>query len=371
MATQEIFGSIEIRRSDVEPPHKSSKGECIQNPALLRALMKLYDGGRVCGPFHRSSARPTPIHSPVKTRDHSDVSISSPSISRHPQQGRYAAQGVSLKYPLLEGREYMSKSPEPYSSGTSSGKSSPHSTYGSLTFSSPTSSLTQSPLTSQSSLADLTTSSPPPFIRQQPRIRIDSLLSDPQFRSYHLEIVQQPLRTAEFGAALLSRTPITPPIIARLTVRDYSGNPIIPEPELPFLLAHLTLFSDDGLTPLDTGSYIGRGGQQNPPMLYGSLVSTVEKFEDLQGNMGLFFLFPDVSIHRRGRYQLGVNLFRIGNPQTTSLSEQGTFLAQTRTRPFDVVPLPEYVAAPTTRLTQSFIRQGARLFPNSPPHPSF
>ena len=46
-------------------------------------------------------------------------------------------------------------------------------------------------------------------------------------------------------------------------------------------------------------------------MLYGHLVSTVEQLEDLQGNMGLFFLFPDVSIRTRGRYQLRVSLMRI------------------------------------------------------------
>ncbi len=56
-------------------------------------------------------------------------------------------------------------------------------------------------------------------------------------------------------------------------------------------------------------------------MLYGHLVSTVEQFEDLQGNMGLFFLFPDVSVRNCGRYQLGVSLTRItrfeSNPELT------------------------------------------------------
>lgn len=83
------------------------------------------------------------------------------------------------------------------------------------------------------------------------------------------------------------------------------------ESELPFLIAHLSLFSGDGQTPLDTGSFIGRGVLQNPPTLYGHLVATVEQLEDLQGNMGLFFLFPDVSIRLRGHYQLGVTLTRI------------------------------------------------------------
>lgn len=53
-------------------------------------------------------------------------------------------------------------------------------------------------------------------------------LSNPCRRSYHLEIIQQPHCTAEFGTAYLSRVPISPPIVARLTVRDPSGNSVVP-----------------------------------------------------------------------------------------------------------------------------------------------
>ncbi|KAF8801302.1 hypothetical protein BYT27DRAFT_7226880 [Phlegmacium glaucopus] len=170
-------------------------------------------------------------------------------------------------------------------------------------------------------------------------------------RSYELEVVQHPLRTAEFGMANLSRLPLTPPIIARLTVKDPSGNSVVPEAELPFLIAHLSLFTGDGLTALDMGSCIGRGRSQSPPILYGNLVSVVEQLEDLQGNMGLFFLFPDVSIRWRGRYQLGVTLSRI--------SEYLFF--------FHISIA--WLTRPTftqTRLTQSFLRQGARMFLNMP-----
>ncbi|KAJ3515985.1 hypothetical protein NLJ89_g1407 [Agrocybe chaxingu] len=262
---------------------------------------------------------------------------------------------------------FQACSQKPPSAVASSGHSSPYSSFGSVTLSSRTSSSTQSPPSSHSSIADLSPSSPAPYIRPQPRIQVSSLLADPHTRSYHLEIVQHPLRTAEFGANYLSRVPLTPPIIARLTVRDPSGNSVIPEAELPFLIAHLSLFSGDGYTPLDTGSYIGRPTNGTPPILYGHLVSTVEQLEDLQGNMGLFFLFPDVSIRSRGQYQLGVTLTRITGPSHSGLAEHGTPLASARTRPFDAVPLSEYTAAPPTRLTQSFIRQGARVLTGTYP----
>jgi len=249
--------------------------------------------------------------------------------------------------------------------GCSSERSSPQPSFASLIFSAASHS-SHSPPSSQNSTTDLPASSPPSINRPQPRIRVDSLLADPfsSARSYELEIVQHPLRTAEFGMANLSRLPLTPPIVARLTVKDPSGNSVVPETELPFLVAHLSLFSGDGLTSLDMGSYIGSGLSQSPPILYGSLVSVVEQLEDLQGNKGLFFLFPDVSIRWRGRYQLGVTLSRISNVGSPGLANGGTLLTQTRTKAFDAVALHQYRAAPPTRLTQSFLRQGARMFLN-------
>ena len=84
----------------------------------------------------------------------------------------------------------------------------------------------------------------PTLSRPRPKIQIASLLANPLTRyvlygvrrlsdkilsrSYHLEIVQHPQRTAEFGYSSLSRLPITPPIIARLTVRDPCGNAFVP-----------------------------------------------------------------------------------------------------------------------------------------------
>ncbi|KAJ7877304.1 velvet factor [Mycena leptocephala] len=134
-------------------------------------------------------------------------------------------------------------------------------------------------------------------------------LTSVQRRSYQLNVVQHPQKTTEFGyAANLSRLPLTPAMVVRLTVRDANGNSIVPQDELPFLITHLSLFTENGIAPLDMGSSVTG---QPPPILYGSLVSSVNHLEDHNGNMGLFFLFPDVSIRWRGRFQLGVTLLRI------------------------------------------------------------
>ncbi|KAJ7882988.1 hypothetical protein B0H14DRAFT_3433147 [Mycena olivaceomarginata] len=78
-------------------------------------------------------------------------------------------------------------------------------------------------------------------------------------------------------------------MVVRLAVRDANGNSIESQDELPFLIAHLSLFTEDGITPLDMGSSVTT---QSPPILYGSLVSSVNHL--------------DVSIRWPGRFQLGV-----------------------------------------------------------------
>jgi hypothetical protein len=80
--------------------------------------------------------------------------------------------------------------------------------------------------------------------------------------------------------------------------------------ELPFLIAHLSLLDERGENTIDRGPAQGRSQAQN--VLYGSLASGIDQpYEDLQGNVGLFFLFPDVSVRWMGRYQLCVTLVNL------------------------------------------------------------
>lgn len=238
---------------------------------------------------------------------------------------------------------------------SNSGDSSPQTSATSLYFSSAGTRSSRSTPSSRDSYS-------PPHYRRHPLIQVSSLLADSNTRSYHLEVVQHPQKTADFGSASLSRLPLTPPIVVQLIVTDPSGNSIIPEVELPFLIAHLSLLSADGQRQLDMGS--APGGDLSPPILYGNLVSSVHQLEDLQGNMGMFFLFPDVSIRYRGQFRLRVNLMRLYAMDQTgrmNITPEGSVLADAITGPFDVVAYNEYSAVPPTRLTQWLLRQGARL----------
>ncbi|KAJ7876310.1 velvet factor, partial [Mycena olivaceomarginata] len=170
-------------------------------------------------------------------------------------------------------------------------------------------------------------------------------------RSYQLNVVQHPQKAAEFGYENLSRLSLTPPMVVQLMVRDMNSNSIVPQEELPFLIAHLSLFTENGMTSLDMGSSsTGSAYRQGAPspILYGNLASSVDHLEDTNGNMGLFFVFPDVSIRWRGRFQLGVTLIMISMSEQSfvcGISEESKTLAQTRTSTFEVLPRHEYIAA--------------------------
>lgn len=83
---------------------------------------------------------------------------------------------------------------------------------------------------------------------------------------------------------------------------------------MPFLAAHLSLYNEDGSEPVDIvegpSSPNGRSGDPER-MLYGTLVSSLHHLKDANGQPGMFFIFPDVSVRRRGMYTLLVNLLRL------------------------------------------------------------
>jgi len=197
-------------------------------------------------------------------------------------------------------------------------------------------------------------------------------------RTYHLEVIQHPERTSELGTtAVLSRLPLSPPLVVRLTVKDVAGNAIPAHTEMPFLAAHLNLYSEDGSEPIDLVE--GHPSHNNPAaepqrMLYGTLVSSLHPLRDLDGQPGMFFIFPDISVRRRGRYTLRVNLLRLTAPAGGTMVMPEGFrnaaLAWVMTNSFSVVLQSEYSAPPATALTNSFHRQGARMYtPFQPPRP--
>jgi hypothetical protein len=67
---------------------------------------------------------------------------------------------------------------------------------------------------------------------------------------------------------------------------------------MPHLVAHLSLWR------------ILPSGDSEPAhdLLYGTLVCSAHRLRDMTGRLGVFFVFPDVSVRQSGTYYLGINL---------------------------------------------------------------
>ncbi|EAL20384.1 hypothetical protein CNBF1940 [Cryptococcus deneoformans B-3501A] len=168
-------------------------------------------------------------------------------------------------------------------------------------------------------------------------------------RTYRITPIQQPLRSAAFEKAYLSRLPLSPPLIIQLDCWDARGEQIIPYDELPFLVCHLSLETQNGqdaaiVTSPDTAPV---------SMLYGTLVATPAEMDDQTGAQGVYFVFPDVSVRHVGRFRLKALLMRITGGPAVHVSV---------TRTFEIVHTKDYIAPPVTTLTKHFDSQGIVRF---------
>ncbi|KAI6125402.1 hypothetical protein EDD16DRAFT_457288 [Pisolithus croceorrhizus] len=127
-------------------------------------------------------------------------------------------------------------------------------------------------------------SSPP--AQFPPRVHHSSFIHDSQTRTYELDVVQHPQRTAEFGSATLSRLPLAPP--GSCAAHRERSLWELYHPRSGTSLPHSHICPYTLMMARDHWIW------GDPPVL-----------RDLSGRLGLYFLFPDVSIRWRGRFQLG------------------------------------------------------------------
>lgn len=82
--------------------------------------------------------------------------------------------------------------------------------------------------------------------------------------------------------------------------------------ELPFLVAHLALLSENGSQIIDTSPDNDQPVlSPSQRLLYGSLVSSPHLLQNQQGHPGTYFIFPDVNVRNCGRYRLKISLLKI------------------------------------------------------------
>lgn len=176
-------------------------------------------------------------------------------------------------------------------------------------------------------------------------------------RSYQLRVVQYPVTGAACGS--LSRIPLAPPLFVQLIVKDASGNIIPADDDLPFLVAVISLHKANSYVPEDL--LFNR-------QLNGTTVACPSNLQDMRGDYGIYFIFPDVGIGCCGQWKLRVSLMRIallGAQSILMSGDVGECVAGIWTEPFDIKPQHVYVAPKITPLTKHFIDQGVRMFISS------
>ncbi|ORX90449.1 hypothetical protein K493DRAFT_317977 [Basidiobolus meristosporus CBS 931.73] len=190
---------------------------------------------------------------------------------------------------------------------------------------------------------------------------------------YKLEVVQQPERARMCGFGERDRRPIDPPPIVKLITLKEDGSPnSIPIDSTSFVV-HVDLWSSDcqkdcNVLLSTSGTHTRQGASSAfvtsdkgvySRNLVGSLVSSAYNLSDHNGEKGIFFIFPDLSIRTEGKYCLRF-LF-------TDLSQTDQFPhSMVRTwvysAPFSVYPAKSFPGVTViTELSKSFAKQGIKL----------
>lgn len=163
---------------------------------------------------------------------------------------------------------------------------------------------------------------------------------------YRLRLLQQPTAGSAFGANLLSRTALAPPLILELeTTQD--GASIDASADLPFLICQCSLLDERGeaadlreepvasappLAPASparsrkgrkSSSTVERASETSSPttpadsqlarMLYGTLVASPQLHRAPEEEEGekVYFFFPEISVRATGKFKIVCRLMRL------------------------------------------------------------
>ncbi|KAF7730726.1 hypothetical protein EC973_001675 [Apophysomyces ossiformis] len=175
-------------------------------------------------------------------------------------------------------------------------------------------------------------------------------------RTYELVVCQQPLHARMCGFGEKDRRPIDPPPIVQLIVKQDSYVDI-QTLQIPFFILHVTLWSADRLEERNIIS--------NPPkctrVLMGSLVSSPSLLKNPDGEQGLYFAFPDLSIRTEGVYTLRFSLMKLTSADFQE-GAQSKVLAQVFSDPFTVYSAKKFPGmTESTELSKTFAKQGLKI----------
>ncbi|KAI8981541.1 velvet factor-domain-containing protein [Pilobolus umbonatus] len=156
---------------------------------------------------------------------------------------------------------------------------------------------------------------------------------------FDLVIVQQPSRARMCGFGDKDRRPITPPPIVKLVITDKYNQVQDPDAlDITFLVVMCDSIQGTDPTvdyPFNDQSAVSQvvtfSSSENKSSehcqstikmknLVGCGIASATKLYDLEGNLGIFFIFQDISLRTEGQFQLKFSLINLESPYSHSLN---------------------------------------------------
>ncbi|KAF9576303.1 hypothetical protein EC968_009277 [Mortierella alpina] len=207
-------------------------------------------------------------------------------------------------------------------------------------------------------------------------------------RTYELSMEQDPIHARMCGFGEKDRRPIDPPPIVRLTVREADGTPVdlnIPgSVNVSRCMVMADIYSADQQTPCAlvanpstttqvpaAASAVQTIGDSTMSVLNlavptpvasrnltGSTGASGDLLRDLEGNLGIFFAFPDLSVRTEGTYTLKFSFTMLPEPPMMTSSVYATIFSQ----PFEIYPAKRFPGMnKSTALSKKLFDQGVRI----------
>lgn len=156
--------------------------------------------------------------------------------------------------------------------------------------------------------------------------------------TYELIILQQPLHARMCGFGDKDRRPVDPPPILQLKVRQPGGGKIRFQLDTTLLVVHVDLFYPEGERALDHPSHpntvegrVSNSADRSFPdpeedmastfpdpatghpirNLLGTIMGSSYHLQGLDQEMGIYYIFSDLSIRTEGTYRLGFTMMNL------------------------------------------------------------
>ncbi|KAI8894985.1 velvet factor [Globomyces pollinis-pini] len=190
--------------------------------------------------------------------------------------------------------------------------------------------------------------------------------------NYKLQILQQPIRAKVFPLDDKQRRPVDPPPILELIVDGNLKTEI--NFRAPFLTCMCSLWDEErkvNYTHVDFVRIVSTSEGnlekiEKVDYLMGSLVSPSYNLIDLNGLDKVYFIFPDISVRKEGKYCLKFTLMDLlGSPMASipQLTQtKGKIVNEIFSDTFVVQPISEFLGMmESSELAKSLASQGVKL----------